>query len=73
MPGDNPSPSFRDESAATGRMAATSGWTTTDSRSDVRPVAPEQEAVKAWIRAHEELALLCAFAAGVFIGSLMRS
>lgn len=37
------------------------------------PVAPEQEAIKAWIRNHEEVALVGAFAIGVFIGALMRS
>lgn len=38
-----------------------------------RPRAREQEAVKAWIRDHEELALIGAFAVGVFIGAIMRT
>lgn len=45
----------------------------TAGRSGREPRAREQEALKAWIREHEEMSLIGAFALGVFIGALMRS
>jgi hypothetical protein len=35
--------------------------------------ARQLEAMKEWIRTHEEAALLAAFALGVFVGAFMRT
>lgn len=72
-PGGNPSASQRSRESSVGGTRVEASRTPITARSGGRAVAPEQEAAKAWIRAHEELALISAFALGVFIGTLMKS
>lgn len=80
------SESVRDTSSAAGsrpaspRAASAVSSDVTSGRSFEKPGRPgreprprEQEALKAWIREHEELSLIAAFALGVFIGALMRT
>lgn len=72
-PAGDRSASLRAGSMSGGQSPSDTQRASTAGHFGTRPVAPEQEAAKEWIRAHETLALLSAFAVGVFIGTWMRS
>ena len=67
------SASLRHAATGAGRAPSDASTTSGTGRAGTRPAAPAQEAAKEWIRSHETLALVSAFAVGVFIGALMRS